>query len=73
VTSQLSIALRAAAAGIHPGEAAAGLIIGHAAFLQRGRFHPPHRDRGLRQRRHADGVDRLERRHHRPRRRSPAR
>jgi hypothetical protein len=38
VTSQLSIALRAAAAGIHPDEAAAGLIIGHAAFLQRGDF-----------------------------------
>ena len=35
---QLSIALRAAAAGIHPDEAAAGLIIGHAASLQRGDF-----------------------------------
>ena len=38
MTSQLSIALRAAAAGIHPDEAAAGLIIGHAAFPQRGDF-----------------------------------
>jgi len=38
VTSQLSAALRAAAAGIHPDEAAAGLIIGHTAFLHRGDF-----------------------------------
>jgi hypothetical protein len=38
VTSQLSAALRAAAAGIHPDEAAAGLIIGHAAFLHRDDF-----------------------------------
>lgn len=38
MTSQLSVALRAAAAGIHPDEAAAGLIIGHAAFLHRGDF-----------------------------------
>jgi hypothetical protein len=35
VTSQLSSAPRAAAAGIHPDEAAAGLIISHAAFLAR--------------------------------------
>jgi len=35
VTSQLSAALRAAAAGIHPDEAAAGLIIGHGSFLSR--------------------------------------
>ena len=33
MTSQLSVALRAAAAGVHPDEAAAGLIIGHAASL----------------------------------------
>jgi hypothetical protein len=38
VTSQLSAALRAAAAGIHPDEAAAGLIISHAAFLHRDDF-----------------------------------
>jgi hypothetical protein len=38
VTSQLSVALRAPAAGIHPDEAAAGLIIGHAAFLHRSDF-----------------------------------
>jgi hypothetical protein len=38
VTSQLSAALRAAAAGIHPDEAAAGLIIGHAVFLHRDNF-----------------------------------
>jgi hypothetical protein len=38
VTSQLSAALRAAAAGIHPDEAAAGLIISHGAFLRRGDF-----------------------------------
>ena len=38
MTSQLSAALRAAAAGIHPGEAAAGLITGHAAFLHRDDF-----------------------------------
>ncbi len=38
MTSQLSAALRAAAAGIHPGEAAAGLIIGHGSFLSRGDF-----------------------------------
>jgi hypothetical protein len=35
VTSQLSAALRAAAAGIHPDEAAAGLIISHGVFLRR--------------------------------------
>jgi hypothetical protein len=33
VTSQLSAALGAAAAGIHPDEAAAGLIISHGTFL----------------------------------------
>jgi hypothetical protein len=38
VTSQLSAALRAAAAGIHPDEAAARLIISHAAFLRREDF-----------------------------------
>jgi hypothetical protein len=35
VTSQLSTAPRAAAAGIHPDEAAAGLIISHGTFLHR--------------------------------------
>jgi hypothetical protein len=38
VTSQLSAALRAAAAGIHPDEAAAGLIISHGTFLHREDF-----------------------------------
>jgi hypothetical protein len=38
VTSQLAAALRAAAAGIHPDEAAAGLIISHGAFLHREDF-----------------------------------
>jgi len=38
VTSQLSTALRAAAAGIHPDEAAAGLIISHGTFLHREDF-----------------------------------
>jgi len=38
VTSQLSAALRAAAAGIHPDEAAAGLIISHRTFLHRDDF-----------------------------------
>lgn len=38
MTSQLSVALRAAAAGIHPDQAAAGLIISHAAFLHRDDF-----------------------------------
>jgi hypothetical protein len=38
VTSQLSAALRAAAAGIHPDEAAAGLITSHGAFLHRDDF-----------------------------------
>jgi len=38
VTSQLSAALRAAAAGIHPDEAAAGLIISHGTFLARNDF-----------------------------------
>jgi len=38
VTSELSAALRAAAAGIHPGEAAAGLIISHGTFLRREDF-----------------------------------
>jgi hypothetical protein len=38
VTSQLSAALRAAAAGIHPDEAAAGLIISHGSFLARDDF-----------------------------------
>jgi hypothetical protein len=36
VNSQLSAALRAAAAGIHPDEAAAGLVISHGTFLARG-------------------------------------
>lgn len=38
MTSQLSTALRAAAAGIHPDEAAAGLIISHGTFLHREDF-----------------------------------
>ena len=38
MTSQLSAALRAAAAGIHPDEAAAGLIIAHGSFLARDDF-----------------------------------
>lgn len=38
MTSQLSAALRAAAAGIHPDEAAAGLIISHGTFLARSDF-----------------------------------
>jgi len=38
VTSQLSAALRAAAAGIHPDEAGTGLIISHGAFLRREDF-----------------------------------
>ena len=38
VTSQLSAALRATAAGIHPDEAGTGLIISHGAFLQRSDF-----------------------------------
>ena len=38
MTSQLSAALRAAAAGIYPGEAAAGLIISHGTFLHRDDF-----------------------------------
>jgi hypothetical protein len=38
VTTQLSAALRAAAAGIHPDEAAAGLIISHGTFLPRDDF-----------------------------------
>jgi hypothetical protein len=38
VTSQLSAALRAAAAGIHPDEAGTGLIISHGVFLHRGDF-----------------------------------
>lgn len=38
MTSQLSAALRAAAAGIHPDEAAAGLIISHGVFLRRDDF-----------------------------------
>jgi hypothetical protein len=38
VTSQLSAALRAAAAGIHPDEAGTGLIISHGAFLHRDDF-----------------------------------
>jgi hypothetical protein len=38
VTSQLSAALRATAAGIHPDEAGTGLIISHSAFLQRSDF-----------------------------------
>jgi len=36
--SQLSSALRAAAEGIHPDEAAAGLIISHGTFLHREDF-----------------------------------
>ena len=38
MTSQLSAALRATAAGIHPDEARTGLIISHGAFLQRSDF-----------------------------------
>jgi hypothetical protein len=38
VTSQLSAALHAAAGGVHPDEAGAGLIISHGAFLQRDDF-----------------------------------
>jgi len=38
VTSQLSTALRAAAAGIYPDQAAAGLIISHGTFLHRENF-----------------------------------
>ena len=38
MTSQLSAALRAAAAGIYPDEAAAGLIISHGTFLHRDDF-----------------------------------
>jgi hypothetical protein len=38
VTSQLSAALRTAAAGIDPDEAATGLIISHGTFLHRGDF-----------------------------------
>ncbi len=38
MTSQLAAALRAAAAGIHPDEAAAGLIISHGTFLHREDF-----------------------------------
>ncbi|MGH3258379.1 MAG: hypothetical protein ACRDOU_23800 [Streptosporangiaceae bacterium] len=38
MTSQLSAALHAAAAGIHPDEAAAGLVISHGTFLQRDDF-----------------------------------
>ncbi len=38
MTSQLSAALRAAAAGIHPDEAEAGLIVSHGTFLARPDF-----------------------------------
>lgn len=38
MTSQLSSALRAAAEGIHPNEAAAGLIISQGTFLLREDF-----------------------------------
>jgi hypothetical protein len=38
VSSQLSAALRAAAAGLHPDEAGTGLIISHGVFLHRGDF-----------------------------------
>ena len=38
MTSQLSSALRAAAEGIHPDEAVAGLIISHGTFLHREDF-----------------------------------
>jgi hypothetical protein len=38
VTSRLSAALRAAAAGIHPDEAGTGLIISHGTFLHRSDF-----------------------------------
>ena len=38
MTSQLSAALRAAAAGIHPDEAGTGLIISHGTFLHRSDF-----------------------------------
>ena len=39
MTSQLSTALRAAAAGIHPDEAGTGLIISHGTFLHRDDFN----------------------------------
>ena len=38
MTSQLSAAMRVAAAGIHPDEAATGLIISHGTFLRREDF-----------------------------------
>ena len=38
MTSQLSAALRAAAAGIRPDEAGTGLIISHGVFLHRDDF-----------------------------------
>jgi hypothetical protein len=38
MTAQLAAALRAAAAGILPGEAATGLLIAHATFLHREDF-----------------------------------
>ena len=38
MTSHLSAALRAAAAGIHPDEAGTGLIISHGTFLHRDDF-----------------------------------
>ncbi len=38
MTSQLSAALRAAAAGIHPDDAGTGLIISHGVFLHRDDF-----------------------------------
>ena len=38
MTSHLSAALRAAAAGIHPNEAGTGLIISHGTFLHRDDF-----------------------------------
>lgn len=38
MTSQLSVALRAAAEGLHPDEAAVGLIISHGVYLGRDDF-----------------------------------
>lgn len=38
MTSQLSAALRAATEGLHPDEAAAGLIISHGTYLSRDDF-----------------------------------
>ena len=38
MTAMLAAALRAAAAGLHPDEAAAGLLISHGSFLHRDDF-----------------------------------